>query len=33
MASFLHASLENEQLMREQFARVHVCRRFAMGVL
>ncbi|MFJ5197936.1 GNAT family N-acetyltransferase [Streptomyces sp. NPDC088394] len=33
MAAFLHASLENEQAMREQFARVHVCRRFAMDVL
>ncbi|MET9785120.1 GNAT family N-acetyltransferase [Streptomyces canus] len=33
MAAFLHASLEGEQLMREQFARVHVCRRFTMDVL
>ncbi|MFG3369638.1 GNAT family N-acetyltransferase [Streptomyces sp. NPDC048156] len=33
MAAFLHASMETEQLMREQFARVHVCRRFAMDVL
>jgi ribosomal protein S18 acetylase RimI-like enzyme len=33
MAAFLHASLEGEQLMREHFARVHVCRRFAIDVL
>jgi hypothetical protein len=30
--AFLHANLRDEQVMREQFARVHVCRRFAMDV-
>ena len=29
MIMFLHAKLAEEQRMREQFARVHVCRRFA----
>lgn len=33
IAAFLHAGMENEQVMREQFARVHVCRRFAMDVI
>ena len=28
MQAFLHAKLRDEQLLREQFARVHVCRRF-----
>ncbi|WP_329237937.1 GNAT family N-acetyltransferase [Streptomyces canus] len=32
MMAFLHANLRDEQVMREQFARVHVCRRFAMDV-
>ncbi|MGK5627456.1 GNAT family N-acetyltransferase [Streptomyces sp. URMC 123] len=32
MAAFLHASLEDEELMREQFSRVHVCRRFSRNV-
>ncbi|MCX4751336.1 GNAT family N-acetyltransferase [Kitasatospora sp. NBC_01287] len=30
MAAFLHANRRDEQLLREQFARVHVCRRFAL---
>ena len=30
MMLFLHAKLAEEQRMREEFARVHVCRRFAM---
>lgn len=30
VAVFLHASLRDEQLLRGQFARVHVCRRFAL---
>ncbi|WP_441248314.1 GNAT family N-acetyltransferase [Kitasatospora sp. McL0602] len=30
ITAFLHANLRDEQLMREQFARVHVCRRFSM---
>jgi hypothetical protein len=28
--AFLHANLRDEQSMREQFARVHICRRFAL---
>jgi hypothetical protein len=32
MAAFLHANLRDEPLLREQFARVHVCRRFALGL-
>ncbi|WP_333774373.1 GNAT family N-acetyltransferase [Streptomyces sp. IBSBF 3136] len=32
IAAFLHASVEDERVMREQFVRVHVCRRFAMDV-
>jgi hypothetical protein len=27
---FLHGTLRDEQVMREQFARVHVCRRISM---
>lgn len=30
MKTFLHANLRDEPLLREQFARVHVCRRFAL---
>lgn len=30
IAMFLHAKLEEEAVMRKQFARVHVCRRFSM---
>ncbi|GAA1245163.1 GNAT family N-acetyltransferase [Kitasatospora nipponensis] len=30
MIAFLHANLRDEPLLREQFARVHVCRRFAL---
>ncbi|WP_326594416.1 GNAT family N-acetyltransferase [Streptomyces brevispora] len=30
MMAFLHANLRDEPLLREQFARVHVCRRFAL---
>lgn len=30
MLAFLHAGLRDEALLREQFARVHVCRRFAL---
>ncbi|MGW4471438.1 GNAT family N-acetyltransferase [Nonomuraea sp. NPDC004354] len=30
IALFLHAKLQEEQSMREQFARVHICRRFMM---
>ncbi|MFB7757363.1 hypothetical protein ACFC18_48600, partial [Streptomyces sp. NPDC056121] len=29
MAAFLRASPDEEQLLRSEFARVHVCRRFA----
>ncbi|WP_432166102.1 hypothetical protein [Streptomyces sp. bgisy031] len=29
MAAFLHASPNEEQLRRSEFARIHVCRRFA----
>ncbi|MGF1429041.1 GNAT family N-acetyltransferase [Kitasatospora sp. LaBMicrA B282] len=32
MMAFLHAKLQDEQLLRAQFARVHVCRRFALEV-
>lgn len=32
MVLFLHAKLADEQRMREEFARVHVCRRFAKGL-
>ncbi|GAA1943105.1 GNAT family N-acetyltransferase [Kitasatospora viridis] len=32
MALFLHAALAEERAMREQFARVHVCRRFALDL-
>lgn len=28
MSAFLHADLADESQLREQFARVHVCRRF-----
>jgi len=28
--AFLHANLRDEESLREQFARVHVCRRFAL---
>ncbi|MFD5316014.1 GNAT family N-acetyltransferase [Streptomyces sp. NPDC127098] len=30
---FLHADLRHERAMRERFARVHVCRRFAMPLV
>jgi GNAT superfamily N-acetyltransferase len=30
MAAFLHAKLEDEERMRAEFSRVHVCRRFSM---
>jgi GNAT superfamily N-acetyltransferase len=30
IAAFLHAAMADEQALREQFARVHVCRRFSM---
>ncbi|MGW2404004.1 GNAT family N-acetyltransferase [Streptomyces sp. NPDC001739] len=30
MAAFLHAKLADEQTLRREFVRVHVCRRFAM---
>lgn len=30
IAVFLHAKLGDEQTLREQFARIHVCRRFAL---
>ncbi|WP_026925286.1 GNAT family N-acetyltransferase [Glycomyces arizonensis] len=30
--AFLHAKIEDEAVMREQFARVHVCRRFVQDV-
>ncbi|MEU1097579.1 GNAT family N-acetyltransferase [Streptomyces sp. NPDC005877] len=30
--AFLHASLADEEQLRDQFARVHVCRRFAMPI-
>lgn len=29
MSAFLHAELADELQLRRQFARVHVCRRFA----
>ena len=29
---FLHGRLEDEEEMRQQFRRVHVCRRFSMGL-
>jgi ribosomal protein S18 acetylase RimI-like enzyme len=30
MAAFLHAKLEDEEQLRREFSRVHVCRRFAL---
>ncbi|MFB7749985.1 GNAT family N-acetyltransferase [Streptomyces sp. NPDC056121] len=30
MAAFLHARLEEERQLRSEFARIHVCRRFAL---
>lgn len=30
MAAFLHASLDEEQQLRGEFSRIHVCRRFAL---
>lgn len=32
ITAFLHANLRDEQLLREQFARVHVCRRFSLDL-
>jgi hypothetical protein len=32
MMLFMHAALKDEELMRRQFARVHVCRRFSLAV-
>ncbi|MDH6142165.1 MULTISPECIES: GNAT family N-acetyltransferase [Kitasatospora] len=29
---FMHAALQDEELMRRQFSRVHVCRRFSLAV-
>ncbi|GHJ39392.1 hypothetical protein Sm713_50010 [Streptomyces sp. TS71-3] len=30
VAAFLHAEIKDEQRLRREFARVHVCRRFSM---
>ncbi|WP_128507546.1 hypothetical protein [Streptomyces inhibens] len=30
MAAFLHANVTDEQRLRTEFARIHVCRRFAL---
>ncbi|WP_405649866.1 hypothetical protein [Streptomyces sp. NBC_01386] len=30
MTAFLHARLDEEQKLRSEFARIHVCRRFAL---